>query len=252
MPVSPGGALYGDDFNQGLITGFGIHRGKGWVFLSAIFEFRDVVYRDIITVTGLSIQAGTLLGVTGESGSGKSTLLKLLNNMITCDQGEVLFYGENILKSEPVALRRRITMMPQSPYIFPTTVLENIHQACRYAQKPQPPQEKITLQLEALGLQGILHREASTLSGGEKQRLALARALLLNPEALLLDEPTAALDEETQETVLQVIADWVKTGQKTAIMVTHARDAAATYADCVIRMSRGRVFDLWERGRNSG
>ncbi len=149
-----------------------------------IFELRDVIYRDIIAISDLSIQTGTLFVVTGESGAGKSTFLKLLNNMITSEQGEVLFQGENILKAEPVTLRRRIVMVPQSPYIFPASVMENIRQACRYAQKPLPPLDQIEVQLKALGLQGMLDRDAATLSGGEKQRLALTRALLLNPEAL--------------------------------------------------------------------
>jgi putative ABC transport system ATP-binding protein len=220
--------------------------------MPAAFVLRDVRYRDLLEIPDLEIPANSLYCITGESGAGKSTLLKLLNNMITCDRGSIAFGGEDILSTDPVALRREVVMVPQSPFILPATVMDNIAMAFRFAQKTIPPAGDISSLLAGLGLPVPLERDAASLSGGEKQRLALVRALLLDPAVLLLDEPTAALDEETSEKVMGVLSGRVKKDGKTVIMVTHARGIADGYGDYVLNLTHGRPGSLSRRGAEDG
>jgi putative ABC transport system ATP-binding protein len=218
----------------------------------AVFKLRDVIYRDILSIPSLDIPAGSLFGVTGKSGGGKTTLLKLLNNLVSCDQGEIRYYDHNLLNLEPIALRRKVMMVPQSPYIFPGTVKENIRLAFYFNRKDPPAQEEAEKLLARYALSGIYNRDTGSMSGGEKQRLALVRALLLDPETLLLDEPTGALDEENAETVVSSLAEWARKPGKSVVMVSHAGGLIDQYADGMISLTEGKISDLREsRGANA-
>lgn len=212
--------------------------------MEAAFELQKVGYRQIIEIDGLKIPCGSIFCIAGESGSGKSTLLKLLNNMLSCDRGRIYLFGRDIMELNPVALRRRVVLVPQNSAVFPGTVLENLKKALLFAQKALPGQEQIEELLSALRLPGISGRNVSVLSGGEKQRLALARGMLLEPEVLLLDEPSSALDEGTEEAVIGYIIKKIKHEKKTAVIVTHSRDLAVSFGDAVLTLSGGKVKQL--------
>ena len=215
--------------------------------MQAVFSLRKVICRDILAIPSLGISAGSLFGITGKSGSGKTTFLKLLNNLITSEQGEVCYYGENVLALDPVALRRRVVMVPQSPYIFPGTVRENIRLGFYFNCKELPAEEDMEQILSVFGMPGLLDRDTFAMSGGEKQRLVLARAVLLDPETLLLDEPTAALDDENATAVVSHIAQWVRKPGKSVVMITHAGALISEYADAILNLARGRIRSLDER-----
>jgi len=215
--------------------------------MPAVFSLRDVIYRKILFIPTLDIAAGSLYGVTGKSGSGKTTLLKLLNNLISCDHGEVSYYGKNILTFDPINLRRRVLMVPQAPYIFPGSVHENIRLVFYFNRKEEPLQGEIEKQLAAFGMPGILNRETSILSGGEKERLALARALLLDPETLLLDEPTAALDEDNANSIVSYLAQWVRKPGKSVVMISHSGGLISEYAGTILNLAGGRINSVEER-----
>lgn len=215
--------------------------------MQAAFSLRNVICRDILAIPSLGISAGSLFGITGKSGSGKTTFLKLLNNLITSEQGEVCYYGENVLALDPVALRRRVVMVPQSPYIFPGTVRENIRLGFYFNCKELPAEEDMEQILSVFGMPGLLDRDTFAMSGGEKQRLVLARAVLLDPETLLLDEPTAALDDENATAVVSHLAQWVRKPGKSVVMITHAGALISEYADAILNLARGRIRSLDER-----
>ncbi len=215
--------------------------------MQTVFTLRDVSYGNILFIPSLDIVAGSLFGITGKSGSGKTTLLKLLNNLVNCDRGEVLYYGKNVLVYEPVELRRKVLMIPQAPYIFPGTVLENIRLAFYFNRKEAPPQDEMEEMMSAFEMEGMLNRDTSNLSGGEKQRLALVRVLLLEPETLLLDEPTAALDEDNATTVVTYLARWVRKPGKSVVMISHAGSLVSDYAGTILDLSGGRISSLKER-----
>ncbi len=215
--------------------------------MQAVFSLRNTAFRDILFVEYLDIESGTLFGITGKSGSGKTTLLKLLNNMLTSDTGEVSYYGTNVLMIDPIVLRRKVIMVPQAPYIFPGTVLENIQLVFHFNRKELPAQAEIENLLEQLGMPSVLNRSTANMSGGEKQRIALARALLLDPETLLLDEPTAALDEDNALVVFKYLARWIGAPGKSVVAISHAGSLINDYGDAILDLSGGRIKSLEER-----
>lgn len=216
--------------------------------MQAVFSLTKISYRQILVIPVLEIPAGSLFSITGKSGSGKTTLLKLLNNLISCEEGgTVLYYGQNVLNIDPVSLRRRVVMIPQSPFIFPGTVRENIRLAFHFNRKELPEQDVIENLLDQLDLPGFIDKDTFNLSGGEKQRLALARALLLDPETLLLDEPTAALDTENAEAVIKYLTCWAHSPGKSVVIISHAGALISSYADAVLSLSAGRIQKLEER-----
>jgi len=128
--------------------------------MQAVFSLTNVSYRQIITIPVLEIPASSLFSITGKSGSGKTTLLKLFNNLISCEEGgTVFYYGQNVLNIDPVSLRRRVVMIPQSPFIFPGTVRENIRLAFHFNRKEVPEQGVIENLLNQLDLPGFIDKD---------------------------------------------------------------------------------------------
>jgi putative ABC transport system ATP-binding protein len=182
----------------------------------------------------LEIGEGTT-AILGPSGAGKSTLLRLLNRLADPDEGVVRLRGTDVRELDPLALRRRVGLVPQLPAPVPGTVADNVLYGPGLVGREIDP-------LPSLGLAGLeasyLERDASRLSVGEQQRLMLARALALDPEVLLLDEPTAALDEEAKA---GVEATLVGLDGVSVVLVTHERAQAERLAERVVEIVEGRL-----------
>src|SRR4051812_25653307 len=156
--------------------------------------FRTVADRVLVSDISVQVQPGEVLAVVGPSGAGKSSFLRLLNRLDEPTGGTIRLNGRDYRHIAPRELRRRVGMVMQVAYLFPGTVAANV------AFGPRQRGEKLSLEqiaalLERVGLPGYQERDVSNLSGGEAQRVSLARALANAPEALLLDEPTSALDD---------------------------------------------------------
>lgn len=205
-----------------------------------MFEFIDVKYKDILNLPTLYIEKEKITTLVGASGSGKTTILRMLNKLISPSQGRILFNGVDLREINSVAHRRRVTMLSQSPAIFEGTIRDNLVAGLRFQQREIPSDEALYQVLEQIKLKKPLESSANTLSGGEKQRLALGRLLLLNPEVYLLDEPSSALDDEMEEIIIQMLAKHVKKEGKTIVMVTHSKAIAEKYSDTIIEISEGR------------
>ena len=165
-----------------------------------MFELENVNC-GILAINSLMAGETPVTLVTGPSGSGKTTLLRLLCNIIPYS-GTIRFDGTDILTIDPVAYRRRVTMVSQAAFVIDGSVADNIRYVCRLlGQKPVGDNEIIQA-LETVGLNKRPDDPAQPLSGGEKQRLCLARALFARPKILLLDEPASALDFESARTLL--------------------------------------------------
>ncbi len=158
----------------------------------------------VLSAVSFGVPASARLIVLGRSGSGKSTLLRLLNRLDEPLSGAILFNGCTLTECDPLALRRKVALVGQTPIAFEGTVRDNLR--TRPRGLPPPDEASLVASLEDVGLSGdFLGRPAEALSVGEKQRMCLARALVAGPDVLLLDEPTSALDPQS----LGVIADLV-------------------------------------------
>jgi len=195
----------------------------------------------------LEVPRGEFLAIVGRSGCGKSTLLNLLGGLDKPSQG-VVQVGEHDLSQlgeEAVTQYRRTTVgiVFQFFNLLPLlTVQENVALPALLAGKNRRQvNERAGELLEAIGLGPRLNQQASLLSGGEMQRVAVARSLINNPPLVLADEPTGNLDSKSAEPVLQALHELAKTHNKTVVMVTHSREAAAI-ADVVREMRDGRFL----------
>jgi tungstate transport system ATP-binding protein len=174
------------------------------------------VLRDIT----LEISPETRLSLIGPNGAGKSTLLRLLAGLEKPTQGEAIARDGETPVTDPLALRRRVTMLLQRPYLLQTTVLGNVLYGLHLRGHRAGARQKALSVLEATGLAHKANQHARTLSGGEAQLLNLARALALEPEILLLDEVTAHLDPENEARIEQLVLDFSRTPGRTLIIVT--------------------------------
>jgi UDP-glucose/iron transport system ATP-binding protein len=182
----------------------------------------------------MSIPSGAT-ALLGPSGSGKSTLLRLLNRLADPDAGVVRFHGTDVRELDPLELRRRVGLVPQLPAPVPGSVADNVCFGPRLDGREVDPEGPVRL----AGLDpSFLDRDAARLSVGEQQRVMLARALALEPEVLLLDEPTASLDPTATgavEDALRGLHD------VSLVLVTHSRDQADRLTERTIRLRDGRV-----------
>ncbi|WP_169713775.1 ABC transporter ATP-binding protein [Paludifilum halophilum] len=171
-----------------------------------------------------------LVVLMGPSGTGKSTLFRLLNRLEDPDEGVISYRGKPLKEWDPVRLRREVHYVYQSPILFLPTVEENLAYPLYLQDKELERPEMIRL-LQRVGLsRSYLHRFVDDLSGGEKQRVHLARSFSLRPEILLLDEPTASLDEESTERIEKEVRDFCDRGG-TVVWISHLRKQAERIAD---------------------
>ncbi len=187
------------------------------------------------------LASGRCTAVVGPSGAGKSTLLRLLDRLLEPTSGRVLFHGAPLTTYDVLELRCRIGLVQQAPVLLGAVVLADL----RVGRPGLTPDEAAAL-LERAGLEGLpMDRETTSLSGGEAQRLCLARALAVGPEVLLLDEPTSALDAVAAQSVERVIRSLVADGL-TAVLVSHDLRQARRLADDVVVLRAGRVVESGE------
>jgi tungstate transport system ATP-binding protein len=179
-----------------------------------------------LDIEELTIAEGRLYMLTGANGAGKSTLLNLLAFLAPPTSGEIFYAGKRVdwNHGSVEVYRRKVTLLHQSPYLFGGSVHDNVAFGLKVRRIPGEEQGRIVDRaLDDVGLQGFRDRKARELSGGEAQRVAMARALALAPEVLLLDEPLANIDRETAGLLETVIASLPARGT-TVIMTTHDPD----------------------------
>ena len=195
-----------------------------------------------LDVEELTIAEGRLYTLTGANGAGKSTLLSILAFLTPPTSGEIFYAGNRVdwNHGSVEEYRRKVTLLHQSPYLFGGSVHDNVAFGLKVRGIPGEEHQRIVDRaLDGVGLQGFRDRKARELSGGEAQRVAMARALALNPEVLLLDEPLANIDRETAGLLETVIASLPARGT-TVVMTTHDPDHPGRLNGESIHLEGGR------------
>lgn len=196
--------------------------------------------RTIVKSASFDVSAGEILALVGPSGSGKTSLLRLLNRLDEPASGEVLLKGVDTSTLAPRELRRRIGMVMQRAFLFPGTVADNVRFG-PLQHGDDLDEARISELLDQVGLHDFASRSVDNLSGGEAQRVSLARALANDSEVLLADEPTSALDDAAKRQVESVLSRLVKERRLACVLVTHDEAQAARLADRVLRMNAGQI-----------
>jgi len=187
--------------------------------------------------------ASEVLAIVGPSGSGKSSLLRLLNRLDEPSSGTVYLEGIDYRQIEPRTLRRKVGLVTQRPYLFPGTVGENL----RFGPAQHGEvlsQESLDDLLVKVGLRGYSVRNVANLSGGEAQRVAVARTLANSPLILLLDEPTSALDEASKFEIEALLLNIGLVQRLTCVIVTHDKAQAGRLAERALVLESGRVVRM--------
>jgi putative ABC transport system ATP-binding protein len=204
---------------------------------------RSLVDRVLVSDVSVQVQPGEVVAVVGPSGAGKSSFLRLLNRLDEPTGGTVRLNGQDYRALTPRELRRRVGMVMQVAYLFPGTVATNVAFGPRqYGQRLVS--EQIAALLECVGLPGYQERDVSNLSGGEAQRVSLARTLANAPEVLLLDEPTSALDDVSARGIEDLVLSIIHERRMTCVIVTHNTAQARRIADRTMILEAGRLVKV--------
>jgi tungstate transport system ATP-binding protein len=217
---------------------------------ATVLEARNLrVHRghvQVLDVPALELRAGEVLALMGPNGAGKSTLMLALAGLLPLTGGSLRFKGAGLrLRPEREAYRRRMTMVFQDPLLFDATVAQNIATGLKLRGVPAAVREPaVRTWAQRLGIGDLLDRSARQLSGGEAQRTALARAFVLGPEILFLDEPFASLDAPAREGLLDDLGHILAETGSTAVISTHDQGEAARLAHRLAVMKEGTILQI--------
>lgn len=200
--------------------------------------------RTVIDLPHLSVEEGQIVGLLGPNGAGKTTLLEIFAFLSGPTSGEVWFQGKKVdhENNRLRALRRRVVIVQQHPIMFTVTVEKNLEFPLNIRKVPKlRQQEMIDELLDLVGMQEFKHTRAHNLSGGETQRIAIARALACSPEVILFDEPTASVDVENQIAIERIAQEIKQDKGISVIFTTHDMNQAARLADEIVFLFQGRL-----------
>ena len=217
-----------------------------------ILKVKDVVfgYSSVKILDGVSLELehSEILGVIGPNGAGKSTLIRCINNILKPQGGTIILDGKDIKDLTRMEIARKLGYVPQSTKnSFPATVFDTILMGRRPHcgwQSSSADVRKILEILELVGIEDLAMRDFTELSGGQQQKVILARALAQEADVLLLDEPTSNLDIRQQLETMEIVRSLVSERCISSIMAIHDLNLAARYADKILMLKGGRIFDV--------
>ena len=217
--------------------------------MSALVEIRDLLVRrgerparNALEVPALDVQKGETLALVGPNGAGKTTLLLVLARLLKPQGGRIVFDQRPVSQWNILEYRRKISFVFQVPLLLDMTVAENVALGLKFrGVRNDQIHKRVTHWLARLEITSLANRRAGELSGGEAQRVSLARAFVLEPELLLLDEPFSALDPPTRAKLLEDLKELLASDRRTVIIVTHNLKDAAKLGDRVAVILGGRL-----------
>lgn len=203
--------------------------------------------RTVLDIDALNIEKGYIYALLGPNGSGKTTLLNILGFLDRPTSGEMRYLNNPVTYTERYLqrLRRQVVMVNQNPILFTTTVFKNLEFGLKIRQiSPKKRQRIIEESLDLVGMRHLMAEPAQKLSGGETQRIVLARALALSPEVILCDEPTANVDPENQTAIANLLKDINAEKGITLVFTSHDKAQAAFLPHHTFYLEKGRINDL--------
>ena len=214
------------------------------------FKLHNVIKRygdrEVLNIDQLSIPAEKIYTILGPNGSGKSTLLRILALLLVNDAGELEVLGEKVTweKRQLLKLRRQMSMVTQTSFMFSGSVYYNVSYGLRVRRMgARKVRKRVDEMLEMVGMSAYRDADARTLSGGERQKVAIARALAINPRVLFLDEPTSNIDVASAADIEKHIRYINKERGTTIIIVTHNLFQARRLADEILFINEGRIVE---------
>lgn len=211
------------------------------------YQLKNISYSynkaPVLLIENLDIYANKITTIIGPNGCGKSTLLNLLAFLLKNQQGQIRFFSEPVRNQHLHKLIKRIAFLPQKPYMLRGSVIENLSKPLQFHHINHNQKKRIQMALEQLDIAHLSQQQAKALSGGEQQKVALARAIITNPAVLLMDEPFNYLDDGSEQLLETFIKSYVKDLNKTVIFSTHNRLQGISMASEVISLLQGSVVN---------
>ncbi len=201
-----------------------------------LFETVKLNFNNQINYRDLDVYKGSVTFLCGPSGSGKSTLLKLLNGTVSPTSGSILYKGSDLASMEPIDRRKRFSLVSQEVFLFKGNIVDNFREFYHYRGGVFPSEQRMLELLALCQLNLPLDSQVEVMSGGERQRLYVTLFLSFLPEVLLLDEPTAALDEINSFQLMENLTDFSRKHEINMIIVSHNRDLAEKFGDEIIQL----------------
>lgn len=196
--------------------------------------------KKVLDIDHLEIPRGKITGITGANGSGKSTMINIISNLDTDYRGLVKYNDELFDNS----IREEMTLVFQKPYLFRRRVYDNIAYPLKLRKVSKEKQKELVYKvMEDLEIEDLMDKRGNKLSGGETQKVALARALVFNPRILLLDEPTSNIDPESTRIIEREISNFNKRTKATVLIITHNIEQSKRLCDGVIYLDNGKVIE---------
>lgn len=194
-------------------------------------------YKDklVLDIKHLEIESGKITGIVGENGAGKSTLLNIISGIDKSFSGQV-YYNDKKLNKQ---IQKEITLVFQKPRLLNNIVYKNLSYPLKIRKtKKEDKKIKIEKMLKLLDIENLKDKKATKLSGGEQQKVALARALVFNPKVLMLDEATSNIDEKSKKIIESIIVNYNKEEKNTIILISHDKEQIKSLCDNVIVLDK--------------
>jgi tungstate transport system ATP-binding protein len=205
------------------------------------FSYSD---KKVLDIEKQIFEQGKITALVGANGAGKSTLLGLLSFIFDAEAGEIEFSGEKVTKKNQASLRKSVGLVQQNPYLIKGSVMKNIELGLKFRHvKPAERESRAKDMLRLLKIENLADRSVKSLSGGEAQKVAIGRALVLDPKVILLDEPFTYLDREFVEEFELLIKELRNEQNKTIIFTTHNQTQAKALSDQVFSIVDGHLTE---------